>query len=167
MLTALLRLCGHVSTVPSGVAGQSCSRMRPPISPPPARKSDPVARRAASVRRSLVRRPSVDRVLLRLPAIAAFPRGDAGSVLRHGLAGVSVLSGPEAMTAWPAVTGEASELDVFLATEAPPRDSEDAIGTRLPRPSLRSATAKPRCSSWERLAPRPTACRACRRSQQR
>src|SRR5678815_1566804 len=129
MLTALQRLCGHVSTGPSGVADQSCSRMRPPISPPPARKSDPVAHRAASVRRFPIRRPSVGRLLLRLPAIAAFVCGKAGPVLTHGLAGVSILCGPEAMSPWPAVQVETSELDVFPATEARPHDSEGATGT--------------------------------------
>jgi hypothetical protein len=38
MLSVLRRLCGQVSGVPSGVRGQSISRIRAPISPPPARK---------------------------------------------------------------------------------------------------------------------------------
>jgi hypothetical protein len=37
MLTVLRRLCGHVSTGPSLVCDQSISRIRVPISPPPAR----------------------------------------------------------------------------------------------------------------------------------
>ena len=44
------------------------------------------------------------------------PCGSDGSVPVHDLAEVSILRGPEAMTAWPAVTVEASELDVFLDT---------------------------------------------------
>jgi hypothetical protein len=36
MSTAVFRLCGQVPTGPSGVAAQSCWRMRSPISPPPA-----------------------------------------------------------------------------------------------------------------------------------
>src|SRR5580658_1923648 len=34
------RLCGQRDGAPSGVADQSCARMRAPISPPPARKSN-------------------------------------------------------------------------------------------------------------------------------
>ena len=37
MLTVLRRLCGHASGGPSGVFAQSISRIRAPISPPPAR----------------------------------------------------------------------------------------------------------------------------------
>src|SRR6476620_6920165 len=37
MLTVLRRLCGHRCGGPSAVRDQSISRMRPPISPPPAR----------------------------------------------------------------------------------------------------------------------------------
>ncbi len=37
MLSVLRRLCGHVSTAPSVVSDQSMSRIRAPISPPPAR----------------------------------------------------------------------------------------------------------------------------------
>ena len=82
------------------VAGQSCSRMRPPIS---AAAREEVGPRGASGRvgptlpDSAARRSTACR--LRLPAIAASLRGNAGTVLRHGLAGVSVLRGPEAMTA--------------------------------------------------------------------
>ena len=39
MRTAVLRLCGHRSTGPSGVFDQSFERIRSPISPPPERKA--------------------------------------------------------------------------------------------------------------------------------
>jgi hypothetical protein len=40
MLTAVVSLCGQDSTGPTGVCDQSNARVRAPISPPPARKSD-------------------------------------------------------------------------------------------------------------------------------
>ena len=46
------------------------------------------------------------------------PCGNDRSVPVHDLAGVSILRGPEAMTPSPAVTVEASELDVGPDTTA-------------------------------------------------
>ena len=46
------------------------------------------------------------------------PSGTDGLVSVHDVAGVSILRGPEAMTPSPAVTVEASELDVVPDTTA-------------------------------------------------
>src|SRR5574338_870806 len=43
VLTVVLRLCGHWSTGPSGVAVQSNARLRAPNSPPPANTSFPTS----------------------------------------------------------------------------------------------------------------------------
>ena len=48
MLTAISRLCGQLSTGPSDVLDQSNARMRSPISPPPARQSNPVTLNGSS-----------------------------------------------------------------------------------------------------------------------
>jgi hypothetical protein len=50
MRTAVRRLCGQVSGLPSGVVDQSWARVNAPISPPPARKSAEVGRLIFNIR---------------------------------------------------------------------------------------------------------------------
>src|SRR6185295_5184301 len=90
MLTALRRLCGQASTGPSGLAAQSCSRMRAPISPPPARKSARRARGSAAASRDLPigRPPDVT-----VAGHFVSSRGELSAPR-----GVSFLRWPEAMT---------------------------------------------------------------------
>src|SRR5665213_1652393 len=50
MRTAVRRLCGQVSGLPSGVADQSWARVNAAISPPPARKSAALGRLTFNIR---------------------------------------------------------------------------------------------------------------------
>jgi hypothetical protein len=80
MLTAVFRLVGHVSGGPRGVADQSCSRIRAPIAPPPARNA---IEKEALLSIALSHGRSVARPLL----LVQGPQGSA-----YDLAGAAVMA---------------------------------------------------------------------------